>query len=109
MTGEATAQPVTEAAVMDVLRHVYDPELQLNVVELGLIYGVEITRPGGVRVRMTLTSQGCPYGPALVAEVKGVLMALRGVESVDVEVVWTPPWEPGKMSEEARLELGMDI
>ena len=94
---------------MEVLRHVYDPELQMDLVELGLVYGVEILPDGRVKVNMTLTSPGCPYGPELVAEVKATLMMARGVKGVEVNVVWEPPWGPEKMSEAARLDLGFDV
>ncbi|MBU1695291.1 MAG: DUF59 domain-containing protein [Verrucomicrobia bacterium] len=98
-----------EPDVIDVLRHVYDPELQMNIVELGLVYGVELQPDGRVKVNMTLTSPGCPYGPELVAEVKAMLMMTRGVKGVEVAIVWDPPWGPDKMSEAARLELGFDV
>ncbi|HOW98463.1 MAG TPA: iron-sulfur cluster assembly protein [Kiritimatiellia bacterium] len=94
---------------MEVLRHVYDPELQMDIVELGLVYGVELEPDGRVKVNMTLTSPGCPYGPELVAEVKATLMMARGVKGVEVNVVWDPPWGPEKMSEAARLDLGFDV
>jgi metal-sulfur cluster biosynthetic enzyme len=101
--------PVTKDDVIEVLRNVYDPELQLNLVDLGLIYEVEVAAGGDVKVQMTLTSPGCPYGPELVAETKGTVMMIRGVKNVDVQVVWTPPWSIERISEAARLELGLDV
>ena len=106
---EGSGEPLREQDVMEVLRHVYDPELQMDLVELGLVYGVEILPDGRVKVNMTLTSPGCPYGPELVAEVKATLMMARGVKGVEVNVVWEPPWGPEKMSEAARLDLGFDV
>jgi metal-sulfur cluster biosynthetic enzyme len=102
-------EELREQDVMEVLRHVYDPELQMDIVELGLVYGVELLPEGRIKVNMTLTSPGCPYGPELVAEVKAMLMMTRGVKGVEVAVVWEPPWGPAKMSEAARLDLGFDV
>lgn len=106
-TDEAAGAPVTQEDVREVLTNVYDPELQLSIIELGLVYDVEVKAGGAVRVKMTLTSMACPYGAALVAQVKDVLLTVRGIKSVDVEVVWSPPWTVDKMSEEARLDLGL--
>ncbi len=107
MTDEPAA--VTKDDVLEVLRNVYDPELQLNLVDLGLIYEAEVGAGGEVKVQMTLTSPGCPYGPELVAETKAMVMMIRGVKGVNVEVVWTPPWSIERISEAARLELGLDV
>ena len=104
-----TGEGLNEKDLMEVLRHVFDPELQMDIVELGLVYGVEIQPDGRVKVNMTLTSPGCPYGPELVAEVKAMLMMSRNVKGVEVAVVWEPPWGPEKMSEAARLDLGFDV
>lgn len=104
-----TPQPVKQEDVIEVLKNVYDPELQMDIVNLGLIYGVEVKDGHAVQVKMTLTSPACPYGPALVAEAKNTVLMLHGVESAEVEVVFTPPWGPERMSEEARLELGLDV
>jgi metal-sulfur cluster biosynthetic enzyme len=102
-------QPVKQEDVIEVLKNVYDPELQMDIVNLGLIYGVEVGDGNAVRVKMTLTSPACPYGPALIAETKNTVLMLHGVKTADVELVFTPPWGPERMSEEARLELGLDI
>jgi metal-sulfur cluster biosynthetic enzyme len=107
MTNDAAA--VTKDDVLEVLRNVIDPELQLNLVDLGLIYDVNVAEGGDVKVQMTLTSPGCPYGPELVAETKAMVMMIRGVKSVNVEVVWTPPWSIERITEAARLELGLDV
>jgi metal-sulfur cluster biosynthetic enzyme len=107
MTDEPAA--VTKEDVFEVLRNVYDPELQLNLVDLGLVYEVEVGAGGDVKVQMTLTSPGCPYGPELVAETKAAIMMIRGAKNADVQVVWTPPWSIERISEAARLELGLDV
>lgn len=88
------------------LRRVVDPELGVNVVDLGLIYEVAVA--GGVaRVRMTLTAPGCPLGATLVRAVEEAARSVPGVERAEVEVVWSPPWTPDRMSERAREELGI--
>src|SRR5438552_14796851 len=96
-----TVDEITEA-----LKQVYDPELNINVVDLGLVYGTDIDEEGNVKVTMTLTSPGCPIGPMVGEMVQDALSPLDGIKNVDVDVVWTPPWNPGKMSEEAKMELG---
>jgi metal-sulfur cluster biosynthetic enzyme len=104
-----TAEVVwTEQSVREVLRGVFDPELHLNIVDLGLVYGAEV-KGDVVHLKMTLTSPGCPYGPYLLHQVKDTLLTLKGIRDAEVEVVWDPPWGPDKMTEEARLELGFDI
>lgn len=105
----ATTNDKQPEDIWNALRQVYDPELQFSIVELGLVYGVERLSDGRVKVTMTLTSPACPYGPALVDEVKAALMMLPGVAGVEVNVVWDPPWGPEKMSEAARLALGFDV
>lgn len=94
--------------IREALRCVVDPELHMNIVDLGLIYEVE-TVEGHVNVRMTLTTPGCPYGPYILHEVDSAVKAVSGVRDVNIEVVWDPPWGPERMTEEARLELGFDI
>ena len=110
VTGAENAVRVewTENQVRDVLRTVVDPELHINIVDLGLVYGVELHGPT-VDVKMTLTSPGCPYGPYLLHQVKDTLLHMKGIDDASVLVVWEPPWGPDKMSEEARLELGFDV
>lgn len=93
--------------VMDSLRQVIDPELHYNIVDLGLVYGVEVDLPSA-RVTMTLTSPGCPYGPLIIHEVKETVKSL-GVEDVAIDIVWDPPWGPDRMTEELKLELGFDL
>lgn len=102
--------PLTEDAIWAALRQVHDPELYINVVDLGLIYEVTITPTedkAEVYVKMTMTSPACPAGPQLVQDVKDVLGALEEVGNVKVEVTLSPPWTPDRMTDEARDELGM--
>ena len=98
----------TTELVREMLKVVIDPELNLNIVDLGLIYEVEVNG-SVVDVNMTLTSPGCSFGPYIVQQVKETLLGLQGIEDANIEVIWEPPWSPEKMSEEARLELGFDI
>jgi metal-sulfur cluster biosynthetic enzyme len=105
----ADAAPVwTSEAVLAVLRHVVDPELHINIVDLGLVYGASVAGDK-VDVKMTLTSPGCPYGPYLLHQVKDTVLSLKGIKDANIEVVWDPPWGPDKMTEEVRLELGFDV
>jgi len=105
------AGEVDEQAVWDALSTCYDPEIPVNIVELGLIYHVDITPVEGggsrVHVAMTLTAPGCGMGPVLVEDVRAKLLALNGVREVDVELVFDPPWDRSMMSEAARLQLGL--
>jgi len=91
--------------VMDALSNVIDPELGLDFVELGLIYGVEIS-DGAVHVTFTLTTPGCPIGPQVTEQIEEFVGELEGVCAVDCEMVFTPPWSPEKMSEDAKFALG---
>jgi metal-sulfur cluster biosynthetic enzyme len=88
------------------LRGVKDPELNLNIVDLGLVYGVDVADSGDVHVRMTLTSPGCPAGPEITQDVKETVANLDGVNSVDVEIVWEPYWTPEKIDPRIRSFLG---
>jgi metal-sulfur cluster biosynthetic enzyme len=108
VTGDPPAGGWTEAHVREALRWVMDPDLQINIVDLGLIYGVEVGS-GGVKVLMTLTSPGCPYGDELVANVRDMVTMLRGVRTVEIELVWEPAWNPMMMNEDLRAELGFDV
>jgi len=99
----------TEASVLEALRPVHDPELMISIVDLGLIYGVDLTEDGRkAEVRMTLTSPGCPIGPELMAAVDHTARLVPGLEDVKVRLVWDPPWDPTKMaSEAAKEQLGI--
>ncbi len=93
--------------VIDALKEIYDPEIPVNIYELGLIYGVDVTDGGHVVVTMTLTTPHCPVAESMPSEVELRIGAVPGVGDVEVNLVWDPPWDPGKMSDEAKLELGM--
>lgn len=106
MSGTQTNGEVTEDRVMEVLGDIYDPEIPIDIVNLGLVYGVRIDG-STVNVDMTMTSPGCPAATQIVAEAKYLLEEIEGVSEVNVEIVWDPPWDPGKMSEAAKESLGM--
>lgn len=93
--------------VIEALRTVYDPEIPVNIFELGLIYKIDVEDNNVVKVDMTLTSPHCPVAEILPEEVRQKVYAVDGVTDAEVGVVWEPPWHPGMMSEEAKLELGM--
>ena len=97
----------TEDAVLSAIATVYDPEIPVNIYELGLIYAVEIEDTGAVKVEMTLTAPGCPSAQELPVQVHDAIMALPGVTSCHVDTVWDPPWDPSRMTEDARLSLNM--
>ncbi len=98
---------VMEAQVTEALRTCFDPEIPVNIYELGLIYSVTVNDAGAVEVVMTLTTPYCPAAQSLPAEVDQKVRAVSGVTSSTVRVVWEPPWSPNMMSEAARLELGI--
>jgi metal-sulfur cluster biosynthetic enzyme len=101
---------LSEDAILAALRQVRDPELMVNVVDLGLIYGVgvdEVEGKSNIRVVMTMTTPACPFGPELVQEVKNVVGDLESVGQVEVHVTLNPPWTPDRMTEAARDELGL--
>ncbi len=104
--------PVTEAMVWEVLRDVYDPEIPVNIVDLGLVYDMRIeplvTGGSRVLVQMTLTAPGCGMGYAISMDAKNRIEGLPGVAEADVRVVWDPPWDPQMISPEGRAKLGMD-
>ncbi len=98
---------VTREAVIEAVSAVYDPEIPVNIYELGLIYKIDIDDGGNVAIDMTVTAPACPVADILPVEVQEKVQALDGVANVSVELVWDPPWTPDRMSEAARLELGM--
>ena len=97
---------LTEQQIWDQLRNCYDPEIPLNIVDLGLIYDVTLNGPV-IDVKMTLTAPGCHMGGQIAADVQSKLLALDEVEEANVELVWDPPWSRDRLSEAARLDLGM--
>lgn len=98
---------ISEQALIDAIATVYDPEIPVNIYELGLIYAIEIGEDGAVKVEMTLTAPGCPSAQELPAQVQKAVLGVPGVARCDVEVVWDPPWDPSRMSDEARLAVNM--
>jgi metal-sulfur cluster biosynthetic enzyme len=95
-----------QEAVYEILKQVYDPEVGINIVDMGLIYGVEI-EGNKIDLIMTLTSPACPAGPHILQQIDDKLKEMEGVEDVDIRVVWTPPWSPDMLSEEAKDQLGI--
>jgi FeS assembly SUF system protein len=93
--------------VIEALKEIYDPEIPVNIYDLGLIYGVDVTDDGGVAVTMTLTTPHCPVAESMPGEVELRIGAVPGVRDCEVNLVWDPPWDMASMSDEAKLELGM--
>lgn len=109
-TPEGGTEPpvrVNEDAVISVLKTVFDPEIPVDIYELGLIYAVEIGDDGQVKVEMTLTTPSCPSAQELPSQAEEAVRAVPGVTDVSVEVVWDPPWDQSRMSDDARLALNM--
>ncbi len=94
-------------AVIEALKDIYDPEIPVNIYDLGLIYDVEITPENHALVKMTLTTPNCPVAESMPGEIELRVGSVPGVGHAEVELVWDPPWDPQKMSDEAKLELGM--
>ena len=94
-------------AVVAALKEIYDPEIPVNIYDLGLIYGVDVSNEADVVVTMTLTTPHCPVAETMPGEVELRAASVPGVRDAQVELVWDPPWGPDKMTDEARLELGM--
>ena len=104
--GDANGGPATEQSVLEALKHVVDPELGINIVDLGLVYDVDITESGAIHIEYTLTTMGCPIGPLIEQQMQSFLEGVPGVASVEAEMVLRPPWTPEMMSEEAKAALG---
>ncbi|WP_227320641.1 SUF system Fe-S cluster assembly protein [Acidisoma silvae] len=98
---------VSEDSVIEAIATVYDPEIPVNIYELGLIYAVDIADDGKIKVEMTLTAPGCPSAQELPVMVREAIMVVPGVTACDVETVWDPPWDMSRMSDEARLAMNM--
>ncbi len=93
--------------VIEALHRIYDPEIPVNIYDLGLVYGLDIDDAGRVDIRMTLTAPGCPVAQTFPAMVEDAVEAVDGVSAAHVELVWDPPWDQGRISEAARLQLGL--
>ncbi|MGB5260059.1 MAG: SUF system Fe-S cluster assembly protein [Gammaproteobacteria bacterium] len=106
-TDTRPADDSLEARIIDAMRSVFDPEIPVNIYDLGLIYGLDINADADVSVRMTLTAPGCPVAGILPEQVANAIRAVDGVNAVQVELVWDPPWDQDCMSDEARLTLGL--
>ncbi|QUL37230.1 SUF system Fe-S cluster assembly protein [Erythrobacter sp. JK5] len=96
-----------QAAVVEALKEIYDPEIPVNIYDLGLIYGVEVDDEADATITMTLTTPHCPVAETMPGEVELRASSVPGIRDAEVNLVWDPPWSPEKMSDEARLELGM--
>jgi FeS assembly SUF system protein len=96
-----------QAAIVEALKTIYDPEIPVDIYELGLIYDVAVDEDGDAVVTMTLTTPHCPVAESMPGEVELRVLSVPGVRDAEVKLVWDPPWDPSKMSDEARLELGM--
>lgn len=112
----ASAEPVSpmedtalHERVVDALRSIFDPEIPVNIFDLGLIYAVRIDEKAEVEIAMTLTSPACPEAQNLPPMVEAEVKNVEGINGAKVEIVWDPPWGPDRMSESARLALGMDL
>jgi len=103
-----TTTPLTDELVLETLRQVIDPEIGINIVDLGLVYNYAYA-DGKLTVTMTLTTPGCPMHDSIADGVKNILLSLDGVTDVDVQVVWDPPWHPSMMSETARRQTGVQL
>lgn len=104
---EVPANEDLKNSVIDALKSIYDPEIPVDIYELGLIYDVDISEDGDAVVTMTLTTPHCPVAESLPNEVELRVLSVPGIRDAEVKLVWDPPWDPSKMSDEARLELGM--
>ena len=102
----SASEPILRERVEAVLHTIYDPEIPVNIYELGLIYDLNVSDTGVVDIKMTLTAPNCPAAGMMPAEVEAKVSAIDGVTSANVELVWDPPWDKSHMSEAARLELG---
>ena len=102
------AEVATREQVFEALKDVYDPEIPVNVVDLGLVYGLEVDGEGDVEIKMTLTFAGCGMGPYIAQQAEWRIAELEGVEDVNVEMVYDPPWTPDLISEDGKKLLGLD-
>jgi FeS assembly SUF system protein len=106
------ATPIAASAelreqVVEALRNIFDPEIPVNIYDLGLIYGIDLDAEGAVKLQMTLTAPGCPVAQTFPGTVESAIKAVPGVKDAAVELVWEPPWSTDRMTEAAKLQLGM--
>ncbi len=106
MNASDNPEKVTRDQVVEVLKTIYDPEIPVDIWELGLIYDIDLSKEKHISLQMTLTSPNCPVAESLPIEVRDKMKTLPGIESAEVDIVWEPPWNPGMMSEVAKMELG---
>jgi FeS assembly SUF system protein len=106
-TSQQNPSQILEDEIIDALRTVYDPEMPVNIYELGLVYNLELKPGGDVIIYMTLTSPGCPVAASLPVDVESRVREVPGVASAKVEIVWDPPWSPEMISEAGKLQLGI--
>lgn len=106
-TEPQTGGRVSEDAIIEACATIYDPEIPVNIYDLGLIYAIETDDANRVRIEMTLTAPGCPSAQELPEQVRQAVLAVEGVSDCEMEVVWDPPWDPSRMSEDARLALNL--
>lgn len=107
MTTSVPAAPALEEQVIQALKTVYDPEIPVNIYELGLIYELHVDAQGHASILMTLTAPGCPVAGSMPEQVRAAAESVPGIEAAEVELVWDPPWTPAMMSMRARLELNI--
>lgn len=101
------SRKLLEGKIIEILRGIYDPEIPVNIYDLGLIYDISVSDDNAVEIRMTLTAPGCPVAGDIVAEVHSKLQAMEEVKSAEVDLVWDPPWSRDMMSDAAQLDLGL--
>jgi FeS assembly SUF system protein len=107
LLGKSRVSANLRERVIEALRQIHDPEIPVNIYDLGLIYGLEIDDMGRVAIRMTLTAPGCPVAQTFPALVEDTVESVQGVSRAHVELVWDPPWDKSRMSEAVRLQLGL--
>ncbi len=93
--------------IIEEIKKIYDPEIPVNIYDLGLIYDIKVEDKNTAKIKMTLTSPNCPVAETLPKEVKDGIMQVEGIDKVDLDLVWDPPWDKGRMSEAAKLELNL--
>lgn len=103
---DASEKPETETRIIEVLKTIFDPEIPVNIYDLGLIYNIEVDDDHTAHITMTLTAPNCPLAEQLVEEVKNKVAGLQGIKNVDLKLTFNPPWDQNMLSDEAKLELG---